>query len=82
MKIYKYYYKFFYPFSFSGRSFEPLYAASDRSFKSGEDHRTTTLKRIENYLTRMGGVVRDGHACILRAICEVKFKFALFYYQS
>ena len=72
--------KFVYPSSFSGRSLVPSYAASDRSFKSGEDHRTTTLKRIENYLTRMGGVVRDGHACILRAICEVKFKFILSYF--
>ena len=58
--------------SFSGRSFVPSYSASDRSFKPGEDHRTTTLKSIENYLTGMGGVVGNGHACVLRAICEVK----------
>ena len=58
--------------SFSGRSFVPSYSASDRSFKPGDDHRMTTLKSIENYLTGMGGVVGNGHACVLRAICEVK----------
>ena len=58
-------------FRFSGRSFSPSLDASDRSFKPGEDHRTETLKTIENYLTRMGGVVKNGHACVLRAICEV-----------
>ena len=63
---------FLYLFSFSGRSFVPSYSASDRSFKPGEDHRTTTLKSIENYLTGMGGVVGNGHACVLRAICEVR----------
>jgi len=47
------------------RSFE------DRSFKSGEDHRTSTLLTLERYLNRMGGVVGNGHACVLRAICEV-----------
>ena len=50
-----------------GRTLDEL----DRSFKAGEDHRTSTLKTIENYLTRMGGVVGNGHACVLRAICEV-----------
>ena len=59
-------------FRFSGRSFvAPSLDASDRSFKPGEDHRTETLKTIENYLTGMGGVVKNGHACVLRAICEV-----------
>ena len=33
---------------------------------------TATLKSIENYLTGMGGVVGNGHACVLRAICEVR----------
>ena len=28
---------------------------------------------IEKYLNRMGGVVGNGHACVLRAICEVIF---------
>ena len=60
-------------FRFSGRSFvAPSLDASDRSFKPGEDHRTETLKTIENYLTGMGGVVKNGHACVLRAICEVR----------
>ena len=54
-------------FSFSGkrRSFE------DRSFKPQIDHRSQTLQTIEKYLNRMGGVVGNGHACVLRAICEV-----------
>ena len=50
-----------------GRSLDNL----DRSFKAGEDHRTSTLKTIEQYLSGMGGVVGNGHACVLRAICEV-----------
>ena len=40
------------------------------------------LKTIENYLTRMGGVVKNGHACVLRAICEVllnQYQHYLFY---
>ena len=44
----------------------------DRSFKE-QDHRSQTLEIIEKYLNRMGGVVGNGHACVLRAICEVIF---------
>ena len=44
----------------------------DRSFKD-RDHRSQTLEIIEKYLNRMGGVVGNGHACVLRAICEVIF---------
>ena len=44
----------------------------DRSFKD-QDHRSQTLEIIEKYLNRMGGVVGNGHACVLRAICEVIF---------
>jgi len=43
----------------------------DRSFKPQTDHRSQTLKTIEKYLNRMGGVVGNGRACVLRAICEV-----------
>ena len=72
-------------FRFSGRSFvAPSLDASDRSFKPGEDHRTETLKTIENYLTGMGGVVKNGHACVLRAICEVllsQYQRFLFYLE-
>jgi len=42
----------------------------DRSFKD-RDHRSQTLETIEKYLNRMGGNVGNGHACVLRAICEV-----------
>jgi len=53
--------------SITGRSFE---TGAARTFSSHEDHRHSILRTVESYLERMGGF-HDGHACILRAICEV-----------
>ena len=55
-------------FSITGRSFE---TGAARTFSSHEDHRHSILRTVESYLERMGGF-HDGHACILRAICEVR----------
>jgi len=51
----------------SGRSFE---TGAARTFSSHEDHRHSILRTVESYIERLGGF-HDGHACILRAICEV-----------
>merc|ERR1719270_698244 len=53
--------------SISGRSFE---TGAARTFSSHEDHRHSILRTVESYIERLGGF-HDGHACILRAICEV-----------
>ena len=55
-------------YSITGRSFE---TGAARTFNSHEDHRHSILRTVESYLERMGGF-HDGHACILRAICEVR----------
>lgn len=49
-----------FPFSVTGR----------RSNRATDDHRQPVLQTIEDYVDRFSGGSINGHACILRAICE------------